>query len=308
VPEAPTSYSQDNANRGGGSASDAKVAAAFLGLEQLGFVKHELRDSGSGPLLGTVYVLESLDESLKRAVAEAISQGGLFDYLNTRRALRVGRRCGLVGSGAVGRCGRGRCGRCGRAAVPTHVVGRRWTALIFQPPQRAQSFRQVPMEQAVRDGVAGPLIAAMLPLLEIIFAAGWRVYDGVFVPREGDEDPYHQVLRVGVPACCVRGGGRPRTHQPLLHHSCTHVAHCAGHADRPSQLRRRRHARAVQPGRRAALVQVQAGQGQERQGACFSGMRGGSSAAAASQGNWAAANGALGQMGHWGKWGIGPDP
>jgi hypothetical protein len=71
---------------------DAMEAAAFRGLGELGFVKYELRDSGSGgksarggasgggsgsgrgsandaPLLGTKFVLENQDEAVKRAVS-----------------------------------------------------------------------------------------------------------------------------------------------------------------------------------------------------------------------------------------------
>ncbi len=68
----------------------------------------------------------------------------------------------------------------------------RWNANHLHLHCRAQSHRQVPMEQAVLDGVAGTLIEAMRPQLEPIFAAGWSAYGGVFVPQEDNEDPYHQ--------------------------------------------------------------------------------------------------------------------
>jgi hypothetical protein len=75
------------------AARRAEVAAAFRRLvDDKGFQHTALRDPRPGPRhgaeLGNVWTLASLPGGVKRAVAEAILDKKLFDYLQARRKAR----------------------------------------------------------------------------------------------------------------------------------------------------------------------------------------------------------------------------
>jgi hypothetical protein len=66
----------------------AAVDTAFERLERAGFAPHVLRARPKGPALGRVWTLASLGAPVKRAVAKAIAQDSLFDYLEKERQKR----------------------------------------------------------------------------------------------------------------------------------------------------------------------------------------------------------------------------
>jgi hypothetical protein len=88
----------------------AAVDAAYKRLVKAGFKLHVLRARPKGPALGRVWTLASLGAPVKLAVAKAIAEGDLFDYLEKER-----KKGGKVRGG----CARGlRRGRGWRGADP----------------------------------------------------------------------------------------------------------------------------------------------------------------------------------------------